>query len=87
MAFGGDLGLALLELGESFRDHLGMLHQILLDDGLDLAALRVGKALGAGRERRKDERGRDQGGAERTDREHEGGPFGWEFSWGRTSAP
>ena len=38
-------GLALAQFGHGLFQHLGMREQIILDDGLDIAALGVGKTL------------------------------------------
>ena len=38
-------GLTLVQFGHRLFQHLGMGHQIVLDDGLDIRALAVGKTL------------------------------------------
>ena len=63
-------GLALAELGHRLFQHLGMLEQIIPDDGFDIAALDVGKTLRGGRRRRPAECEREQGGGEQAERAH-----------------
>ena len=74
LGFGG--GLALAQFGHGLFQHLGMREQIVPDDGLDVAALAVGKTLRRCGRRRAAEREREQGGSEQAERRH------WQILWG-----
>jgi hypothetical protein len=67
--FGFSRGLALAQFGHRLFQHLGMGDQIILDDGLDIAALGVGKTLRrCSRRAAKGER--EQCGSEQAERRH-----------------
>jgi hypothetical protein len=68
LGFGG--GLALAQFGHRLFEHFGMRDQVVLDDGLDLAALGIGEALRRSGQRRAAQREREQGGSEQAERRH-----------------
>jgi hypothetical protein len=63
-------GLALVQFIHRLFEHFGVRDQIIPHDGFDIAALRIGKILRGSGQRRSAEREREQGGGEKTKREH-----------------
>ena len=75
LVFGG--GLALAEFGHRLFQHLGMGDQIVPDDGLDVAALAIGKALRrSGRRHAAEGEREQQRGNEQAERRHWHNPLG-----------
>ena len=68
LGFGG--GLPLAQFVHRLFKHFGMRDQVVADDGLDVAALGIGEALGRSGQRRAAEGEREQGGGEETERGH-----------------